>query len=356
MSPIVFISHASSDERLVSLFVDLILCSGSGLTPENIVYTSREDTGVLNGDEIPQVIKDGVRRSSVFFMMVSEAYRKSEVCLNEMGAAWMRDDLPKKIILLPGVGFNSIGWLMSLRKGTQMTDEEGLDAIHDQVLDCFSLHVQTSTWNRCKRKFLQEIKHAAQPSVPSVAENEVTSESDEDSDILDYQERFILHMRECTRILKEITSAQILCNTRLNNSAARLRVLQQNKEGVTTTQIRNMMVDIANDLDDLSDSLEPNSMALKDHFIQAMDNAISMQKSAIGGASAKKESRKSCQIMVEDISELKSSIVKVKDSINTVPDLDKTYRKSKNRLLRAYDGLQDVMVSCIRKANEIQVI
>lgn len=352
----VFISHASADEDVVSLFVDNILCSGSGLPREDIFFSSREDTGVLNGDDIPSAIKDGIRCCEMFFMMVSEAYRKSEVCLNEMGAAWMRDDLPKKIILLPGVGFNSIGWLMSLRKGTQMTDEEGLDAIHDQVLDCFSLHVQTSTWNRSKRKFLQEIKHAAQPSVPSVAENEVTSESDEDSDILDYQERFILHMRECTRMLKEITSAQILCNTRLNNSAARLRVLQQNKEGVTTAQIRNVMTAIAKDMDDLSDTLESNSMALKDHFTQAIDNAIAMQKSSIQDESVKKTNRRSCYELIEEINGVKTSIIKVRDIINSVPDLDKTYRKSKNRLLRAYDGLQDVMVSCIRKANEIQVI
>ena len=352
----VFISHASADEDVVSLFVDNILCSGSGLPREDIFFSSREDTGVLNGDDIPSAIKDGIRCCEMFFMMVSEAYRKREVCLNEMGAAWMMDDLPKKIILLPGVGFNSIGWLMSLRKGTQMTDEEGLDAIHDQVLDCFSLHVQTSTWNRNKRKFLQEIKHAALPSVPSVAENEVTSESDEDSDILDYQERFILHMRECTRMLKEITSAQILCNTRLNNSAARLRVLQQNKEGVTTAQIRNVMTAIAKDMDDLSDTLESNSMALKDHFTQAIDNAIAMQKSSIRDESVKKTNRRSCYELIEEINGVKTSIIKVRDIINSVPDLDKTYRKSKNRLLRAYDGLQDVMVSCIRKANEIQVI
>lgn len=189
----VFISHASADEEVVSLFVDSILCSGSGLNREDIFFTSREDTGVQNGDDIPSAIKDGIRCCEMFFIMVSEAYRKSEVCLNEMGAAWMRDDLPKKIVLLPGVGFNSIGWLMSLKKGTQMTDEEGLDSIHDQVMVAFSTRVQTSTWNRSKRKFLQDIENLSAISVPVVPRKEMISESDDEMDYLDYQDQFSFH-------------------------------------------------------------------------------------------------------------------------------------------------------------------
>ena len=115
----IFISHALKDKEIVSLFVDKILVLGSGVSLEDIVFTSREDTGVINGEDIPEAIKSGLKESALFFMMVSEAYKDSEVCLNEMGAAWVMDDLSRKIILLPNTGFEKIGWLMSLKKGTK---------------------------------------------------------------------------------------------------------------------------------------------------------------------------------------------------------------------------------------------
>lgn len=163
-------------------------------------------------------------------------------------------------------------------------------------------------------------------------------------------------MQECSVILNGIAKAQFAFNSSLRDRTSEFRSLKQSKEGITTSQVRRVMVAISKDMDVLSSSLESDSIALKDHFAKAMDNAIALQKSAIGGMSGKKENRRSCQKMVEEINEVKASIVKVKDSINAVPDLDKTYRKSKNRLLRAYDGLQDMMVACIRNANEIQVV
>ena len=82
----VFISHAAIDQQIVSLFVDQIICFGSGISIEDVVYTSREDSGIINGDDIPLSIKDGIKECMLFFMMVSDGYKKSEVCLNEMGA------------------------------------------------------------------------------------------------------------------------------------------------------------------------------------------------------------------------------------------------------------------------------
>ena len=153
----VFISHASEDKQIVSLFVDQILCAGSGVNIEDVIYTSRDDSGVVNGYDIPSCIKDGIKQAAIFFMMVSEKYKESEVCLNEMGAAWMRDELPKKILLMPGSGFNKIGWLMSLSKGTELSDSSGLDALHDQIIDILSTRIQTATWNRCKEVFLNKL-------------------------------------------------------------------------------------------------------------------------------------------------------------------------------------------------------
>ena len=357
MSSIVFISHASSDEKLVSLFVDLILCSGSGLTPERIVYTSREDTGVMNGDEIPQSIKDGIRRSSLFFMMVSEAYRASEVCLNEMGAAWMIDDLPKKIILLPGIGFDRIGWLMSLVKGTRITDEDGLDAIHDQVMDALSTRVQTSTWNRSKRQFLKEIEKETAIILPSVSHKESDSEPDgEELDFLDYRENYELNLGYCNTFLKEIVDALVLYNDRLNEGMAQQNHIQQGNNVLSTKQIRSVLENVAHESDSLSIVLETNSPLLDDHFAIAIESVIMLQKSGFGDDSSKDDSRTACRSLVEAMVGARDSLTKMKKTMDGFPDLDKTFKKSRKRLQAAIDGLTDVLSSCIRNANEIQVI
>ena len=53
--------------------------------------------------------------------MISSNYKKSEICLNEMGAAWALD---KRIIpiVFPDVDFESIGWLLIAKKGFKLND------------------------------------------------------------------------------------------------------------------------------------------------------------------------------------------------------------------------------------------
>ena len=83
----IFISHSSEDKQLIDEFVDKILRLSCGFNTSDIIYTSRQSTGVSLGDGIPQFIKENIKTSSLVFFMISPNYRQSEVCLNEMGAA-----------------------------------------------------------------------------------------------------------------------------------------------------------------------------------------------------------------------------------------------------------------------------
>ena len=75
MSKRVFISHSSQDKEIVSSFIENILVAGCGLRQEDIMYTSCEDMGVGNGEDIPMAIKKGIQECQLFLMMVSEHYR-----------------------------------------------------------------------------------------------------------------------------------------------------------------------------------------------------------------------------------------------------------------------------------------
>ena len=74
----VFISHCSKDKPIIDEFVDKVLRLSCGFKTSEIVYTSREDTGVGLGDGIPQFIKENLLSSSLVLFMISDNYKQSE--------------------------------------------------------------------------------------------------------------------------------------------------------------------------------------------------------------------------------------------------------------------------------------
>ena len=150
----VFISHASVDKPIVDVFVDRVLRLACGFKTDDIVYTSREDTGVEYGEGIPDFIKENLHTSSLVLFMISDNYKKSEVCLNEMGAAWA---LEKKTvsIVLPNCGFESLGWLTSLDKALKIDSSEGLDKLYGMLT---RTEQNAIDWNRQKEAFLAVCK------------------------------------------------------------------------------------------------------------------------------------------------------------------------------------------------------
>ena len=87
--------------------------------------------------------------------MVSDNYRNSEVCLNEMGAAWA---LERKTlsILMPNINFEKLGGLTSFNKAIKIDDDEGLDKIFEMLSrnTC-----ELSDWTRLKKTFLEFCKN-----------------------------------------------------------------------------------------------------------------------------------------------------------------------------------------------------
>ena len=149
----IFISHASRDKELISKFVDSIFLLGMGGDPEIIAYTSREDTSVLPGESIPEFIQNNIACADIVLLMISDNYKNSEICLNEMGAAWA---LNKRIvqILLPNTSCDKLGWLCSLDKALKMDDAESIDNLCDVFAEIFDIRIKHTVWNRNKTLFI----------------------------------------------------------------------------------------------------------------------------------------------------------------------------------------------------------
>lgn len=61
----IFISHSSKDKQIVDIFVDKLLHLGLQIDPNDVAYTSREETGVGTGEDIRKFIK-GMLQALIF--------------------------------------------------------------------------------------------------------------------------------------------------------------------------------------------------------------------------------------------------------------------------------------------------
>lgn len=136
--PRVFISHSSADTDIILSFIQNVLVLGLGLDKGDIVFTSDETYGINPGDDIPQYIKRNISGARVVLIMVSQGYKKSEVCLNEMGAAWALD---RNIIsvLMPDANFDQLGWVINLKKAVRLDKKKSLLSLTNQIAKLISV-------------------------------------------------------------------------------------------------------------------------------------------------------------------------------------------------------------------------
>lgn len=123
-----------------------------GIPSYNIRCTSIEEMGIPTGEKMREWIQDNIRNCSVAFLMISPNYKKSEICLNEMGAVWVLDKVVK-ILLLPGIDYSNFGWLEEIRQAGHIDSEGALDQLFDEMKQ-YGKDVRTAEWSRHKRKFL----------------------------------------------------------------------------------------------------------------------------------------------------------------------------------------------------------
>ena len=153
----VFISHSSKDKQLVKDFVNHILCLGIGANPDDIFCTSIEDMTMRNGEDIRKHIHDNIRSAEYSFLLISDNYKSSEVCINEMGAVWAYD-ANVKLYLLPNTNFDKIGWLCDTRKAEKLTDSIALDSLYKEMIEHFSLHDNFIHWSQQREMFVRRVR------------------------------------------------------------------------------------------------------------------------------------------------------------------------------------------------------
>ena len=351
MAKKVFISHASADEKIVSLFVDFILHDGCGVDLEDIMYTSSDDTGIPNGEDIPSALKDGIRECRLFIMMVSPHYRKSEVCLNEMGAAWMCDGIKRMILLLPSVDFDRMGWLMSLHKATRLTDSRGLDQVHDHIMSLLSTNVQTVTWGRYKSYFSNQLKDLSADNL---------AEDNGESFLIDYanldvtslSEKIDMHTQAYVFILNEFSAAMTTYSGQLNEMSRKLNLYSTNPKSFTDSQFHSIFIVGARNTDTLSAVYEVQTTSFRYHFDQSI-KCMSLIRNKMAGELFDENILPSFKGLKEKMIEAYTGLKQFRNTLDANWGKNLTFKKSIYRLKIAMDNMLSVVSFCISRISDL---
>lgn len=346
----IFISHASKDNELIGKFVDLIFLLGMGIDSEIIVYTSREDTGVPAGESIPQFIQDNIACADIVLLMISDNYKSSEVCLNEMGAAWA---LNKHIIqiLLPNTSFDKLGWLCSLDKALKIDDADSIDGLCEVFADKLDIGIKLSVWNRNKSAFLAYCSTLSPSLRSTIIEPEVVEVMEDDLEelgFLDYRELVEENTGKVSAICFVLTDAMCKHNDALTTNAKLLHSC------TNTSQAKDIMISTAKSMDDLSNIFETNTPLLRASFFNMIDNATKMKSIVVSNSEENmQEEYNAISTLLKSISEAKSGCIAFRDAIETLPSAEKTINKAKKRLSNNLANIIGVLDECISKGHEL---
>ena len=316
-----------------------------GVDSETIAYTSREDTGVPPGESIPEFIQSNIACADIVLLMISDNYKDSEVCLNEMGAAWA---LNKYIIqiLLPNTSFDKLGWLCSLDKAIKINNPESIDILCEVITDRLDIGIKPTVWNRNKNAFTSYCATLISAILPAIIEPEV----------VDAKELLESKVEETNKVCLIITEAQQECTLGIEANTAKLNGL--NPQYPNIAQVKGIMVATAKVMDKLSDVQENNTDLLKQHFFRMVDIALKMRSVSTPNTEEEMITEfDSVRQLLTAIHGAKLGLGSFKAAVDELPKAESTIIKARKRLSNSLNDLLIVLDECLAKGQElIQVV
>ncbi len=157
----IFISHSTKDKIIADNFIDLILHGALSVPIDKIFCTSTDGTKIKSGTEWRNSILSALKEAKLNFLLISPNYKESEVCMNEMGAAWIASANVIPLIIEP-INYNSVGVIQEPVQIEKLLDEKSLDRIKDLVqetLDIPNELIKSDRWTTKKKEFVLKTKN-----------------------------------------------------------------------------------------------------------------------------------------------------------------------------------------------------
>jgi len=153
----VFISHSSKDKAIINSFVKEILKIGCGFKDEDI-FCTLDPSAIRTGDDFREKIIENMKKCDYILLFISENYNLSDVCKNEMGAAWALDGKRILPFTLPGISFEQMGFLNVVKQGASITEKRKLDELYQELCSNYDMVPDWPAFNTAKDDFLDSVK------------------------------------------------------------------------------------------------------------------------------------------------------------------------------------------------------
>lgn len=159
-----FISHSSDDEVIVNGFIEKILKLGCGFKRKEI-FCTLDHTAIRTGDDFRNEIVENMKKCDYILCFISDNYRQSEVCQNELGAAWTFGDKRILPFKFPNVSFKEIGFLNVVKQAADITDKSKIDELYDELCNYYDLQLDWRNFNEQKDTFVKLVEEQQNKSL-----------------------------------------------------------------------------------------------------------------------------------------------------------------------------------------------
>lgn len=123
---------------------------------DNIFNTSIEATSITSGEDFRQAIKESLKRASHIIQVITLNYKNSEVCMNEMGAAWVLGSKVKPFVLDP-IGYSNVGFLNAPNQLLKLDDARDVLAFVDEMKRDLVVKTPTTEISRHVQDFINKV-------------------------------------------------------------------------------------------------------------------------------------------------------------------------------------------------------
>lgn len=155
----IFISHSSKDRYIINGFIKEILKIGCGFKDDDI-FCTLDSSVIRTGDDFREKIIESMKQCDYILLFISENYNSSDVCKNEMGAAWALEGKRILPFVLPDVSFDQMGFLNILKQGASITDKGKLDELYQELCDNYNMKTDWLAFNRSKEDFISLVNES----------------------------------------------------------------------------------------------------------------------------------------------------------------------------------------------------
>lgn len=154
-----FISHSSKDKEIVNEFLKMLKLVVP-ISDGDIFCTSMDGNDIPVGKDFVKTIKKELSDAKYVFACFSQCYFESQVCMAELGASWIKEDIHViPIIIDKNFSFESMTPLFRNIQGISALDKEGLNKFFDDVIRKEYSKFRINKWEVHRNNFLTFIKN-----------------------------------------------------------------------------------------------------------------------------------------------------------------------------------------------------